>query len=223
MKNSKLIFIIIGCISWVALNGCTPSEKNAEHSSSSKKTSEQQIEQQFKVWKAQQDPHLLADYYQFISQYLKHPPSLMELTTTRNYMPEQCYPKRFAVPPKAYWKNVVSSLQLVEKLNRNGYFKTYTITAIYRAPELNKCVGGAGKSKHLSNYAVDFHVLSPKETVEKDRELLIKKMCHFWKVEGKNYKMGLGVYGNNRYHIDTQGYRTWGKDYKSKSSVCLKN
>nr|WP_242052607.1 MULTISPECIES: D-Ala-D-Ala carboxypeptidase family metallohydrolase [unclassified Acinetobacter] len=222
MKNSKLIFIM-GCISFAALNGCVPSEKNAEHSSSSKKASEQQIEQQFKLWKAQQDPRLLADYYQFMSQYLKHPPSLMELTTTRNYMPERCYSKRFAIPPKAYWKNVVSSLQLVEKLNRNGYFKTYTISAIYRAPELNHCVGGAGKSKHLNNYAVDFHILSPKETIESDREMLVKKMCHFWKVEGKNYKMGLGVYGNNRYHIDTQGFRTWGKDHKSKSSPCLKS
>ena len=48
-------------------------------------------------------------------------------------------------------------------------------------------------------------------------------MCQFWKVEGKHFKMGLGVYGNNRYHIDTQAYRTWGKDFKSTSSVCLKN
>jgi len=46
-------------------------------------------------------------------------------------------------------------------------------------------------------------------------------MCQFWKKEGKNFKMGLGVYGNNRYHIDTQGYRTWGKDFKSISSPCL--
>jgi hypothetical protein len=221
VKNSKQI-IIISFLGFMTLNACTPSEKNAEQSKSSKKSSDQEIEQQFKLWKVQQDPKLLTDYYQFMSQYLKHPPSLMELTTTRNYMPKRCYSKRFAVPPKAYWKNVVGSLQLVEKLNRNGYFKTYTISAIYRAPELNACVGGAGKSKHLNNYAVDFHVLSPKETVENDRELLVQKICHFWKVEGKHYKMGLGVYGNNRYHIDTQGYRTWGKDYKSQSSPCLK-
>jgi len=223
VKIFKNIVISICCIGVLALNACTPSEKKADQATSSRKSSDQQIEQQFKLWKAQQDPQLLADYYQFMSQYLKHPPSLMELTTSRNYMPEQCYSKRFAIPPKAFWKNVVSSLQLVEKLNRNEYFKTYTISAIYRAPELNKCIGGAEKSKHLSNYAVDFHVLSPKESIKKERELLVKKMCHFWQVEGKSYKMGLGVYGNNRYHIDTQGYRTWGKDFKSKSSPCVKS
>jgi len=200
------------------LNGCNQSEQQKAVPQSQNKD---QLQQQFRSWKSKQDPKLLADYYQFISQYLKHPPSLMELTTTRNYMPEKCYSKRFSIPPKHYWKNVVSSLQLLEKLNENEYFKTYTITAIYRDPQLNKCVGGAGKSKHLYNFAVDFHVLNPKESNEQDRKLLVQKMCQFWKKEGKNFKMGLGVYGNNRYHIDTQGYRTWGKDFKSISSPCL--
>lgn len=201
------------------LSACKPSG----HQQTQQNKSNTQLQQQFQQWKAKQDPKLLADYYQFMSQYLKNPPSLMELTTTRNSMPERCYSKRFAIPPRRYWKNVVSSLQLVEKLNRNEYFKRYTITAVYRSPELNKCINGAEKSKHLYHYAVDFHVLNPTETVESDRNLLVKKMCQFWKVEGKHFKMGLGVYGNNRYHIDTQAYRTWGKDFKSTSSVCLKN
>jgi len=162
VKNSKLI-IFLSLNAVLCLSACSPSDPKLEKTSA-KNSTDQQIEQQFKSWKSKQDPQLLADYYQFMSQYLKHPPSLMELTTTRNYMPEQCYSKRFAIPPKQYWKNVVSSLQLVEKLNDNEYFKTYTITAIYRDPELNKCVGGAGKSKHLYNFAVDFHVLNPKET-----------------------------------------------------------
>lgn len=185
MKIFKNIVISICCIGVLALNACTPSEKKVDQAVSSRKSSDQQIEQQFKLWKAQQDPQLLADYYQFMSQYLKHPPSLMELTTSRNYMPEQCNSKRFAIPSKAFWKNVVSSLQLVEKLNRNEYFKTYTISAIYRAPELNKCIGGAEKSKHLSNYAVDFHVLSPKETIKKIANYCLKKCVIFgkWKVK----------------------------------------
>lgn len=201
------------------LNACSKHEEKTARPQQN--SLDQQIEDQFKLWKGKQDPKLLNEYYQFMAQYLKHPPSVLELTANRNFMPEHCYSKRFAIPPKAFWKNVVSSLQLVEKLNGNEYFKTYTITAIYRDPELNKCVGGAGKSKHLSNYAVDFYVLNPKESNETERELLIKKMCQFWKVEGKNFKMGLGVYGHNRYHIDTQGYRTWGKDFKSASSPCL--
>ena len=50
---------------------------------------------------------------------------------------------------------------------------------------------------------------------------MVKALCQFWQTEGKKLKMGLGMYGNNRFHIDTQGYRTWGKDFKSKSSPCL--
>ncbi len=220
VKNIKFIILNITLLSTSLLFlACSKSEH--QDSPSKRNSNDQQIEAQFKSWKAQQNPKLLAEYYQFMSQYLKHPPSLMELTTNRNFMPEKCEALRFAIPPKAFWKNVVSSLQLVEKLNSNDYFQSYTITAIYRDPELNKCIGGAGKSKHIYNYAVDFYVLNPKESVEKDRIDLQKKICQFWKVEGKNFKMGLGVYGHNRYHIDTQGYRTWGKDFKSKSSPCL--
>ena len=221
VKKIKLTLLAMSCVATLmVLNACTRQE---ESKPKAKKTSmDQQIEDQFKFWKEKQDSKLLNEYYQFMSQYLKRPPSLLELTANRNFMPENCYSKRFAVPPKALWKNVVSSLQLVEKLNSDPYFKSYSITAIYRNPELNKCVGGAGKSKHMNNYAVDFYVLNPKEGNEKERELLVKNMCQFWKVEGKNFKMGLGVYGNNRYHIDTQGHRTWGKDYKSTSSPCLK-
>ena len=113
---------------------------------------------------------------------------------------------------------MVGSLQLVEKLNHIDFYQHYTITAIYRNPALNACVSGASRSKHIYNYAVDFHVLDPKETNHKVRENLVKLLCQFWKTEGENFKMGLGVYGNNRYHIDTQGYRTWGKDFKSTSS-----
>lgn len=205
-------------INLILFSGCNP----PDHVETQQNKSSAQLQQQFEQWKAQQNPKLLAEYYQFISQYLKHPPSLMELTTTRNYMPERCYSKRFAIPPQRYWKNVVNSLQLVEKLNRNEFFKKYTITAIYRSPELNKCIHGAEKSKHLYNFAVDFYVLDPKETNESDRKILLEKMCQFWKVEGKHFKMGLGVYGHNRFHIDTQAYRTWGKDYQSTSSACLK-
>ena len=216
LKQFKRNLVVILC-PIMLLSGCEkPVQKKADE-----KNNKDPLVQQFEQWKSQQDPQLLRDYYQFMAQYLKHPPSLMELTTTRNYMPEQCYSKRFAVPPKKYWKNVVESLQLVEKLNHIDYYQHYTITAIYRNPELNRCVQGASRSKHLYNYAVDFHVLAPKETNQKAREALVKKMCQFWRKEGENFKMGLGVYGNNRYHIDTQGYRTWGKDYKSTSSPCL--
>ena len=213
----KIFLYVFFLISTLLFSACHP----PDDAQTRQDQSDTQLQQQFQQWKAQQDPHLLDEYYQFISQYLRNPPSLMELVTTRNNMPEQCYAKRFAIPPRHYWKNIVSSLQLVEKLSRNEFFKKYTITAIYRSPELKKCIDEAGKSQHLYHYAVDFHVLDPKETNENDSSLLLKNMCEFWKVEGKHFKMGLGIYGHNDFHIDTQAYRTWGKDDRSASSACL--
>lgn len=239
MKNEKILkhdqrqnFNLrrrVGCLTLVfwsvwALFGCQPSsttEQKNRSSSAQKNSAEHDLQTQFSRWKAKQDPKLLDDYYQYIAQNMKNPPSLMELTTTRNFMPEHCLPLRFGIPPRKYWKNMVGSLQLVEKLNHIDFYQHYTITAIYRNPALNACVSGASRSKHIYNYAVDFHVLKPKETDAAARETLVQKMCSFWQKEGKNFKMGLGVYGNNRYHIDTQGYRTWGKDYSSKTSPCL--
>ena len=148
-------------------------------------------------------------------------PTMSELMTNRNVMGKACESERFVIPPKAYWNNIVGSLKLLDQLNHDAYFKRYTITATYRSPALNACVHGAKQSKHVYHYAVDFHVLDRKETNHKVRENLVKLLCQFWKTEGENFKMGLGVYGNNRYHIDTQGYRTWGKDFKSTSSPCL--
>jgi len=213
----KSFLSVFFLISTVLFSACHP----LDDAQTRQDQSDTQLQQQFQQWKAQQDPHLLDEYYQFLSQYLRNPPSLMELVTTRNNMPEQCYAKRFAIPPRHDWKNIVSSLQLVEKLSRNEFFKKYTITAIYRSPELKKCIDEAGKGQHLYHYAVDFHVLDPKETNENDRSLLLKNMCEFWKVEGKHFKMGLGIYGHNDFHIDTQAYRTWGKDDQPTSSACL--
>ncbi|MFW1816681.1 hypothetical protein ACG9X6_18770 [Acinetobacter guillouiae] len=59
MKIFKNIVISICCIGVLALNACTPSEKKADQAASSRKSSDQLIEQQFKLWKAQQDPPII--------------------------------------------------------------------------------------------------------------------------------------------------------------------
>lgn len=214
-KKSFVVWVLLFSI--FVLSGCDLKNQQTQEKSDNK----DEIKTQFNAWKAKQDPKLINTYFQFMSQYLMQKPTMSELMTNRNVMGKACESERFAIPPKAYWNNIVGSLKLLDQLNRDAYFKRYTITAIYRSPALNACVHGAKQSKHVYHYAVDFHVLDPKETNHKVRENLVKLLCQFWKTEGENFKMGLGVYGNNRYHIDTQGYRIWGKDFKSTSSPCL--
>lgn len=204
------------------LSSCSK-QPNLEQQNSQKGQENSALNAQYQAWKSKQDPNALKQYQLFFAGFMKAPPPLMELVTNRNFVPKSCEHVRFSIPPKKYWNNLKSSLILLEKLHQNEYFKTYTITATYRNPELNRCVEGAKKSKHLQNFAVDFHILNPKETHKADSQKLQKKLCDFWRKEGKRYKMGFGVYGNNRFHIDTQSYRTWGKDYTVKSSPCLNN
>lgn len=214
-KKSFAIWTLL--LSVFVLSGCEREKVRSEHQTNR----QNDIQQQFNAWKAKQDPKLIDEYFQFISQYLIQKPTKLEVMSNRNFMSKVCESERFSIPPKKEWNNITGSLKLLNQLHQQNYFQRYTITAMYRSPTLNSCIKGAGKSKHLNHYAVDFHVLKPKETNQKERENLVKSLCQFWKTEGKTLKMGLGVYGNNRYHIDTQGYRTWGKDFKSKSSLCL--
>ena len=217
MSVIKTIIFIVSLLSTLFIMGCDMKKDPTQEKSENKN----ELKEKFNHWKAEQDPKLVDDYFQFIRQYLTQPPTKLEIMTNRNVMVKACESERFAIPPKAYWNNVVGSLKLLDQLYRDAYFERYTITAMYRSPSLNTCVHGAKQSKHVYHYAVDFHVLDPKETHEQDRKLLVKALCQFWQAEGKKLKMGLGMYGNNRFHIDTQGYRTWGKDFKSKSSPCL--
>lgn len=219
MKNQQKLKSIL-CITISLLAACT---QQPEDVSPQKTQATSKLKQQYLGWKQHQDPQIFKEYQQFFSNFMKQTPPMMELVTNRNFMPEKCEYARFSIPPKKYWNNLKSSLILLEKLHQSEYFKSYTITATYRNPELNQCVKGAQKSKHLQNFAVDFHVLNPKETHVQASRKLEQSLCEFWRKEGKRYKMGFGVYGNNRFHIDTQGYRTWGKNYSSATSPCLKH
>ena len=221
MMNKIIIHFFLLSIIFL-LSSCSK-QPNSEQKNTQQGKEKSALKEQYDEWKAKQDPKLLKEYQQFFASFMKAPPPLMELVTNRNFVPKNCEYKRFSIPPKKYWNNLKSSLLLLEKLHQNEYFKSYTITATYRNPELNTCVDGAKKSKHIQNFAVDFHILNPKETHKADSERLEQKLCDFWRKEGKQYRMGFGVYGNNRFHIDTQSYRTWGKDYSAKTSPCLKH
>ena len=178
---------------------------------------------QFEAWTHKQDPQLLSAYAEYFKPYLKHPPSLYVLTLNAHPFEQACEPYRFALPPKHYWHNLVSALKVVEQLQQQGLFAQYQIVSVYRSAEANHCARGAKASKHLSNHAVDFQPLNDAFERYPNDDEMDRKMCDFWRRHGRALNLGLGLYGQQRYHIDTQGYRTWGISYTSASSPCLKS
>lgn len=214
--NNKLLFISIVCL----CSACTPKKEHTEDRR--EEPHSEKLEQQFQQWKAQQNQNTLNEYHQFIATNLTQAPSLFALAYNGHRMPKQCEQYRFAIPPKKYWNNIINSLKLLEKLNKDQYFSQYKITSTFRSPEVNECIKGAKKSKHLFNYAVDFQILDQNLQGMKEQQFT-QRMCQFWKIEGRTYRMGFGIYGHNKFHIDTQGYRTWGYSYKTNTSPCLKD
>ena len=37
---------------------------------------------------------------------------------------------------------------------------------------------------------------------------------------GAEHRFGLGFYSPTRIHVDTAGFRTWGRDYTRRTSLC---
>lgn len=199
-------------------------EKSSNPSTEKSKTSqdERKYLKEFEAWKKTQDPEKLKQYEAFFANKLKKAPTLYELTLNSHPLKKECEQYRFALPPEKQWKNLLPALQLIEKLSQSKLYANYKIVSVCRSKEANECVRGAKASKHLSNYAVDFQTLNENMQHYPDDAEMDEKLCRFWHKEGKQHRLGLGLYGKQRYHIDTQGYRTWGVGFKSVSSPCLK-
>ncbi len=126
---------------------------------------------------------------------------------------EQCNAEPYAVPPPQQWEAVASVLRLLQFLETSGVLSNrIEVHSGYRNPSLNECAGGAAGSAHARSFALDFTVPGAADPTE--------ALCHFWRTEGKAWNMGFSRYPSGRIHIDTAGYRTWGYDHTSKSTVC---
>ena len=187
-----------------------------------KSVQQQQYLAEFEQWKNSQDPEQLKRYQQVFVTQLKQQPSLYELTVNAHPLSTACEQYRFAPPPEKYWTNVLQPLLLIEQLQKAGLYANYKIVSVYRSQAANHCIGGAKASQHLNNYAVDFQTLDESLKPYPDDDLMDQKLCNFWHQYGRKPHLGLGLYGKQRFHIDTQGYRTWGLGFKSLSSPCLK-
>jgi hypothetical protein len=144
------------------------------------------------------------------------------LRTDANYA-ARCNLDAFAMPPKDKWPAILPTLRVVrdEVIPVVGPVE---VNAAWRSDELNECVNGASRSRHLAFSALD--LIAPER---EDKRAMFVDLCAMHAKVGARTKMGLGAYfdpsrpGRNkfgRFHIDASGYRTWGYDFTRKSSGC---
>ena len=125
----------------------------------------------------------------------------------------RCGAEEFAVPPQQHWPAMIPTLRLVRDLRADGVLGPAAVGSVYRDPALNRCEGGAERSKHTVNAALDFDLTAPDDALR-------RTLCDYWRTHGRAQRFGLGFYANDAIHIDTAGHRTWGHDYTRRSSLC---
>lgn len=163
-------------------------------------------------------------YEQYLKDNRVHTavPTYQLLRSARDW--QKCgrsYP--YAVPSPELWGNSIPTLKIIQYLVDTNVLRDFEVTSVYRDYSLNICAGGAAGSKHVYNSAIDFRLGSEYSTSAQELILIEDtkiKLCNFWRDYGQNLNMGLGLYASGQIHIDTQGYRTWGPDHSSASSIC---
>ena len=193
-------------------------QQDEDTASSKERAKEHAVQLQFQAWLKTQPTQQIQAYQQLLSTRLEHPPSLFELTYNSHPAPKDCLYQPFALPPEKLWANIIPPLKLLEGLSNTQVITPYHVSSTYRDPTANTCIRGAKASKHLSNTAIDFQL---EDSSASNIHMVEQRLCSYWKQQGRHQEMGLGIYGRGRFHIDLQGYRTWGKDYKRASSACV--
>lgn len=135
----------------------------------------------------------------------------------------RCNSDFFAFPPEELWDSIVPTLKLVEEevVPVTGDVE---VVSAWRSQEINECVGGASRSRHMGFSALDLIPAKPT-----DSQTLFADLCAMHEGINALSRMGLGAYfdpddpsrnTNGRFHIDSNGYRSWGYDYTRNSDPC---
>ncbi len=125
---------------------------------------------------------------------------------------KKCGGPEFEIPPRDQWPEVKKVLALVAELKARGILVDIEAVSNFRNPQLNACAGGSQESTHAKTFAID--IIARNGFVDE------KRLCEFWRAEGKQWDMGLSRYPSGRIHLDTTRYRTWGADHRKGTSFC---
>lgn len=179
----------------------------------------------FEAW-LEEDPERSAQFARFrgylVEQGLADVVEPWQLMRIDTFYASRCETDPFLIPPENLWPNVLPALRLVRDEVKPAVGPVEVLSS-YRTPELNVCAGGASRSNHLDFSAVDL-ATNPRRRGQP----LYRELCAMHEAAGPASRMGLGAYydpgeegfGGGRFHIDGEGYRSWGRGYSSASSPC---
>ncbi len=106
------------------------------------------------------------------------------------------------IPPKHLWTNIEGTLKTVDEL-RERLGARGTVLSIYRSQKYNTAIGGASKSQHMRNRAIDVKFACSSDRAFQEA-LKMRKEGFF--------QGGIGWYPTF-IHLDTRGYDcVWGKE-----------
>ncbi|MDP0491365.1 MAG: D-Ala-D-Ala carboxypeptidase family metallohydrolase [Verrucomicrobiota bacterium JB023] len=104
------------------------------------------------------------------------------------------------LPPRRLWANITPTLKVADEIRHRLGKPLTLITSAYRCPAYNRVCGGASRSWHMQNKALDLiYDCSPEAAYAIAKDL---------RREGF-FKGGVGLY-RGFIHVDTRGYNaTW--------------
>ena len=109
----------------------------------------------------------------------------------------------FAMPPREQWPAIVPTLAFIQN-ELEPTIGPVQVVSGYRTSEFNKVAGGSSGSRHQFFEAVDLIPVRPKR-----RKPLHSELEHLFADHGAKHNVGLGLYQNTRFHIDTHRERRW--------------
>lgn len=75
------------------------------------------------------------------------------LRTSRRW--RDCGHDAWAVPPRALWPRIVPTLRLIARIETDTGLRLDAARSGWRSETVNRCAGGAARSRHLQNVALD--------------------------------------------------------------------
>lgn len=109
----------------------------------------------------------------------------------------------FAMPPAEQWESIFPTLVFLEEVLIPQIGPVEVVSG-YRTEDFNQAAGGSSGSRHLHFQAVD---LVPMERQSRDQ--LHQELEDIYDIHGDAHSLGLGLYQNTRFHIDTWKKRRW--------------
>ena len=109
----------------------------------------------------------------------------------------------FAMPPEEQWEGMIPTLSFMERvlIPRIGPVE---VVSGYRTEAFNRAAGGSSGSRHMTFEAID---LVPLERQTRDH--LHRDLRSIYESHGDEHALGLGLYQNTRFHVDTWKNRHW--------------